>query len=62
MKGNRTGVLKVHCKSSGKSCSGKTNIHTTFFGDLVSHFSIEPTSYICLYIYIYIYIYIYKQI
>ena len=36
MKGNRTGVIKVHCKSSGKSCSGKTNIRTIFFGDTVS--------------------------
>ena len=36
MKGNRTGVIKVHCKSSGKNCSGKTNICTIFFGDTVS--------------------------
>ena len=36
MKGNRTRVIKVHCKSSGKSCSGKTNIRTIFFGNTVS--------------------------
>ena len=26
----------MHCKSSGKSCNGKTNIRTIFFGDTVS--------------------------
>ena len=31
MKGNRTGVISVHCNLSGKSCSGKANI-----GDIVS--------------------------
>ena len=36
MKGNRTGVINVHCKSSGKSCRGKTNIRTIFFGYTVS--------------------------
>ena len=36
MKDNRTGVIQVHCKSSGKSCSGKANIRTIFFGDTVS--------------------------
>ena len=35
MKGNRTGVIKMHSKSSGKSCSGITNIRTIFFGDAV---------------------------
>ena len=33
MKGNRTEVIKVHCKSFGKSCSGKTKICTFFLGD-----------------------------
>ena len=36
MEGNRTGVVKVHCKSPGKSCSGKTNIRTIFFGNKIS--------------------------
>ena len=36
MKGDSTGVVKVHYKSSGKSCRGKTNIRTIFFGDTVS--------------------------
>ena len=36
MKGNSSGVIKVYCKSSGKSRSGKTNIPTVFFGDTVS--------------------------
>ena len=36
MYGYGTGIIKVHCKSSGKSCSGKTNIGTIFFGDTVS--------------------------
>ena len=36
MKGDRTGVVRVHCKSSGKSCSDKTKIRTIFFGDTVS--------------------------
>ena len=36
MKGNRTGVVKVHCKSSGKRCNGKNNIRTIFIGDTVS--------------------------
>ena len=36
MKSNRTGVIQVHCKVSGKSCSGKTKIRTIFFGHTVS--------------------------
>ena len=36
MKDNRTEVILMHCKSSGKRYSGKTNIHTIFFGDTVS--------------------------
>ena len=30
MKGNRTGVFKVHCKLSGKRRRGKTNVRTIF--------------------------------
>ena len=30
MKGNRTGVIKVQGKSSGKSFSGKNNMHKNF--------------------------------
>ena len=26
-------INKLHCKSSRKSCSGKTNIRIIFFGD-----------------------------
>ena len=36
MKGNSSGVDKVHCKLSEKSCSGKTNIRIIFFEDKVS--------------------------
>ena len=41
MKSNRTGVVKVLCKSSGKSCSGKTNIRTIFFGDKASQVTVK---------------------
>ena len=29
-------MIKVQCKLSGKSCSGKTNLSIIFFGDTVS--------------------------
>ena len=33
----------MHCKSSRKSCSGKTNIRTIFFGETVSQGTSEHT-------------------
>ena len=40
-KGYGARIIKVHCKSSRKSCSGKTKIRTIFFGDTVSQGTFE---------------------
>ena len=54
----------MHCKSSGKSCSGKTNICSIFFGDTLSCGTFKKiydvgSIYCCLTVHITIYIYIY---
>ena len=41
MIGYEARIIKVYCKSSRKSCCGKTSIRTIFFGHTVSQGTFE---------------------